>query len=148
MKNITLAALVFLVVSAPTLAKPKRFYADVQVTNIEPTADFLWQRKNKNTPKYPIELARSGIRGCAILSFDISASGKTENIEVISSVPQKHLGKYSRKMLRKWRWTPTDRATTEPVTEKRTLRLDFCMGRESSEQSQLACRQQAQMACR
>ncbi|WP_081428722.1 hypothetical protein [Colwellia psychrerythraea] len=34
-----------------------------------------------------MELARTGIRGCAILSFDISDLGKTENVEIINSIP-------------------------------------------------------------
>jgi TonB family protein len=138
---------IFLVVtSAGALAKNKTFYADVQVTDVAPTSDFIWKRANQNTPKYPIELARSGIKGCAVLSFNISESGKTENVEIIDSVPKKHIGKYSRKMLKKWRWVP---ATTvaESVPEKRTLRLDFCIGGESTEQSQIACKQQTKLTC-
>jgi protein TonB len=138
---------IFLVVtSAAALAKNNTFYADVQVTDVAPTSDFIWKRANQNTPKYPIELARSGIKGCAVLSFNISESGKTENVEIIDSVPKKHIGKYSRKMLKKWTWVP---ATTvaESVPEKRTLRLDFCMGGESTEQSQIACKQQTKLTC-
>jgi protein TonB len=138
---------IFLVVtSAGALAKKNTFYADVQITDVAPTSDFIWKRANQNTPKYPIELARSGIKGCAVLSFNISESGKTENVEIIDSVPKKHIGKYSRKMLKKWRWVP---ATTvaESVPEKRTLRLDFCIGGESTEQSQIACKQQTKLTC-
>ncbi|WNC68803.1 energy transducer TonB [Thalassotalea nanhaiensis] len=145
MKNLTLVAFVLVTLSTGSLAKNKHFYADVQVTDISPTSDFIWKRANQNTPKYPIELARSGIRGCAVLSFDISESGETENVEIISSVPKKHLGKYSRKMLKKWKWVPV--SAVEFTSEKRTLRLDFCMGEESTEQSQQACKQQTQLAC-
>jgi protein TonB len=148
MKNLTLLALTlaFVAISTSSLAKNKRFYADVQVSNIDPTSGYVWKRENQNTPRYPIELARSGIKGCAILSFDISESGKTENVEIINSVPKKHLGKYSRKMLRKWKWVSAS-TMTESVPEKRTLRLDFCMGGESTEQSQQACKQQTQLTC-
>lgn len=130
--------------STGAVAKNKTTYADIQVTNVDPTSDFIWQRANQNTPKYPVELARSGIRGCAVLVFDITDSGKTENVEVISTLPNKHIGKYSRKMLKKWEWVP---AATVTAPEKRILRLDFCMGGESIEQAEQACKQQAKLAC-
>jgi TonB family protein len=145
MKNLlTLSSLLLLTVSTSSIAK--NIYGDVQVTDIEPANNFIWERANKKTPKYPIELARSGIRGCAVLSFNISDSGKTENVEIINSIPKKHLGKYSRKMLKKWKWIPAS-SVAETAPEKRTLRLDFCMGGESTEQSQIACKQQTQLAC-
>ena len=145
MKNLlTLSSLVILSVSTSSIAK--NIYGDVQVIDIEPANNFIWERANKNTPKYPIELARSGGRGCAVLSFNISDSGKTENVEIIKSIPKKHLGKYSRKMLKKWKWIPAS-SDAEIAPEKRTLRLDFCMGGESTEQSQIACKQQTQLAC-
>ena len=96
----------------------KTRYSDSSYTNLHLT--FLLQRSTatQNTPKYPIELARSGIKGCAVLSFNISESGKTENVEIIDSVPKKHIGKYSRKMLKKWRWVP---ATTVAESDSQTF---------------------------
>ncbi len=146
MKILILISIGLAIVSASALAKNKTFYADVQVTDIAPTSDFIWERANQNTPKYPIDLARSGTKGCAVLSFNISDSGKTENVEVIRSLPKKHLGKYSRKMLKKWKWVPAS-TVAETTPEKRTLRLDFCLGGESTEQAQKACKQQAKLAC-
>ena len=78
------------------------------------------------------------------MAFDITDSGKTENVEVINTLPNKYIGKYSRKMLKKWKWVP---AATETAPEKRILRLDFCMGGESIEQAEQACKQQAKLAC-
>jgi TonB family protein len=146
MKTLTLISIILAVASASVIAKNKTFYADVQVTDVSPTSDFIWERENQNSPKYPIELARSGFKGCAVLSFNISESGKTENVEIINSVPKKQLGKYSRKMLKKWKWVPA-KTVAESVPEKRTLRLDFCIGGESTDQSQKACKQQTQLAC-
>jgi len=142
MNIIKLISVLLVVTSLGALAKT--FYADVQVTDVAQTSDFIWQRANQNTPKYPIELARSGIKGCAVLSFNISESGRTENVVIIDSVPKKHLGKYSRKMLKKWKWVPAP-TVTESVPEKRTIRLDFCMEGESTEQSQIACKQQTKL---
>jgi len=136
--------IVLVLTSSAVFAQSNHIYADVQVTDIAPNSDFIWQRKNQHTPKYPVELARSGTRGCAVLSFDISASGRTENIEIINSVPNKLVGRYSRQMLQKWQWVSTAAAA---MPEKRTLRLDFCIGGESLAQSVQACKQQAQLAC-
>ncbi|MCJ8294632.1 MAG: energy transducer TonB [Colwellia sp.] len=136
----------FALMSISTSCGAKKVYADVQVTDINPTSNFIWERANKKTPKYPIELARSGVRGCAVLSFNISDSGNTENIEIINSVPKKHIGKYSRKMLKKWKWIPTS-TLVNLAPEKITLRLDFCMGGESTELSQKTCKQQKKLAC-
>jgi len=149
MKNLTLFLLSALLCSSTSLAANKRIYGDVHVKNIEPIENFIWERANKNTPKYPIELARSGIRGCSVLTFDISQSGKTKNVDIISSQPNKHVGKYARKMLKKWKWVPASSSSSEKfaTSEKRTLRLDFCMGQSSLEESQQACAQQAKMTC-
>jgi TonB family protein len=146
MKILTLIPIVLTIASASVAGKTNTIYADVQVTNLAPTNDFIWERANKNTPKYPVELARSGTIGCAVLSFNISDSGKTENIEVINSLPKKSLGKQSLKMLKKWEWVPTS-TVADSVPEKRTLRFDFCMGGESIEQAQNACVQQTKLAC-
>lgn len=145
MKNL-LALTAFALISVSISSVAENIYADVQVTDVNSTSDFIWERENQNSPKYPIELARSGIKGCAVLSFNISKSGITQNVEIINSIPKKHLGKYSRKMLKKWKWVPSSTAS-ESAPEKRTLRLDFCIGGESTEQSQIACKQQTQVAC-
>lgn len=139
-----ITALALMSISTSSLAKT--IYADVQVTDIIPTSHTIWQRENQNTPKYPVKLARSGIRGCAILAFNISATGKTENIEVINSLPKKSIGKSARKMLKKWQWVLVS-SQQKTRQEKRTIRLDFCLGGESIEQSQQYCIQQAKLAC-
>jgi outer membrane biosynthesis protein TonB len=94
----------------------------------------------------PIELARSGTRGCTLLSFDICESGKTKNVEVLKPFPKKNIGKYTRNMLKKWKWVPV---STEgvPISEKRIIRLDYCLGDQSAEESQAFCKQQAQVVC-
>lgn len=146
MKTLRFIPIVLAVFPISVLAKSNTIYADVQVTDLVPTHDFVWERKNKKTPKYPIEFASAGIRGCAVLSFEISEAGRPENIEVTHSAPNRHLGQYSRKMLKKWQWVPAS-PTAKSVAEKRTLRLDFCMGGESTEQAEKACKQQAQLVC-
>lgn len=146
MKNIKFIPLILLFSPVSFLANSTNIYADIQVTDIAPTKDFIWQRKNPQTPLYPIDFASSGTQGCAVLSFDISPAGKTENVEILHSVPNRRVGIYSRKMLKKWQWVPVAPAV-QPAEEKRTLRLDFCMGGESTEQAEQACKQRVQLAC-
>jgi len=144
MKFFAVMPIMLVLMSYPVLAQSNNIYADVQVTDLVPNSDFIWQRKNQHTPKYPVELARSGTRGCAVLSFNISVSGRTENIEIINSVPNQFVGRSSRQMLQKWQWVSTAAAA---MPEKRTLRLDFCIGGESLAQAVQICKQQAQLAC-
>lgn len=72
MKNLRFIPLVLMLSPVSFLAKSAIIYADIQVTDIAPTKDFIWQRKNKNTPLYPIDFASSKTQGCAVLSFDLS----------------------------------------------------------------------------
>ena len=146
MKYLRLIPVALVFASATVLATSNTIYADIQLTDIAPTSGFIWQRKNQHTPKYPVELASAGMQGCTVLSFDISESGRAQNIEVVQSVPNQHLGKYARLMLKRWHWVPVS-STTTAVAEKRTLRLDFCMGGDSLAQSEQACKRQAQLAC-
>ncbi|WP_428847801.1 energy transducer TonB [Shewanella abyssi] len=113
---------------------------------MEPKSDFLWQSTNRTPPQYPMEMARTSLAGCAILSFNISDSGTTENVQVIKSVPNKDLGKHSRYMVKKWRWDAANN-DSNPASEKRTLRMDYCIGGESAEESLQLCKQQTQLAC-
>jgi periplasmic protein TonB len=146
MKSFNLILLVIAAASTVAFAKNRTIYADVLITDVEPTKDFIWQRKDKNAPKYPIEFAKSEIRGCAILSFKIDTSGETEDVEVITSIPNKYVGKFSRQMLKKWKWEPAS-VISKPVFEKRVIRLDFCMGSETAEQSHAFCLRQSQLSC-
>jgi TonB family protein len=145
MKLILFVAM-WLALTASCYVKAKTVYADVQVTNLPTKGDFYWEQANKNTPKYPIELARTGITGCAVLSFDISEGGETKNVAVVNSYPKKSIGKYSRKMLKKWKWVPTSTKASS-TSEKRMIRLDYCLGGQSVAESQTFCKQQAQVVC-
>ena len=55
MNTLKLIPVFLLFTSAAVLANTKTFYADVQVTDMAPTSNFIWERENKNTPKYPVD---------------------------------------------------------------------------------------------
>ncbi|WP_169628202.1 energy transducer TonB [Ferrimonas futtsuensis] len=124
-----------------------QIFLDVQVSDLAPEQGAKWMRDPQEEVLFPIELARLKGRGCAVLSFDISAEGKAENIEIVESIPKRELGIHGRKMVRRWEWLPVSEA--EPMVEnKRLVRLDFCMGEESAEQVEQYCKQQTKLDCR
>ncbi|GIU46849.1 hypothetical protein TUM4438_23860 [Shewanella sairae] len=131
-------------------AKVQKVFGEVLLTEVDANSQKYWYRvghdKSEPVMKYPIELARSKIQGCTVLSFDITEAGNTANVEVISSIPNKHLGKYAKNEVKSWRWQQADSLSTV-IGEKRTIRLDYCLGTESAASSQAQCQRQAQLNC-
>ncbi|ABZ77176.1 TonB family protein [Shewanella halifaxensis HAW-EB4] len=144
MKVIGLAAFALLLV--PQMSQAKNVYGEVLLTEVEPSTQKVWHREGNKPHPYPIEFAQAKLQGCAVLSFDISEEGHTENVEVISSVPNRHLGKNSRKEVKRWRWQPLD-TELQATAEKRVLRIDYCLSDVSEEQSLAQCQRQAQLNC-
>lgn len=146
MKAIGAVAFTLLLVLVPQISQAKNIYAEVLLTDVEPTTQKLWHREGNKPHSYPVAFAQAKLQGCSILSFDISEEGYTENIEVISSVPNRHLGKYSRKEIKRWRWQQIDTGL-QGKAEKRVLRVDYCLTDVSAEQTLEQCQQQAQLKC-
>ncbi|MCG9731828.1 energy transducer TonB [Shewanella sp. Isolate13] len=146
MKILLLFVVVLLATPQISEAKTRNVYGEVVVTDVEANSATHWQRERQEQPVYPIELARGGVQGCSIVSFDISAGGDTENVEVISSVPNKHLGKYTKKIVKKWNWQSVN---DEVITslEKRTFRIDYCLGGESAAATAAQCKAQVLLNC-
>ena len=80
-------------------------------------------------PKYPIQAARDGREGWAILSFVINEDGKVEDVIVKESSGSKDITKASIKSVKKWRYKPAmenGKAIQQCVN---TVQLDFRMGK-------------------
>lgn len=60
-------------------------------------------------PASPAEAQRAGIPGCAMLEFDVSASGHPEHIRIAASMPYPEFGAAARSALAQWRFTPAQR---------------------------------------
>ena len=124
----------------------KTHFADVQITHLDPeVAQVIWLRKSNNTPKYPIALAKKGIKGCAIYTFNIDSRGDIGDVELVSAIPTRVLPKEAKKLLENIEWKIADGQNTG--VEKRTTRIDYCMGGESVEQAQQQCIAQSKLAC-
>ena len=138
----TLLPLYFL--SAGTFAATN--YASVELTLLEPTKnESSWLRDKQFMPRYPVELAMKGIAGCGLFKVVVDKSGSTESINLISSVPKKLISKPATEVIKSWDWALANGKS--PISEEKLLRLDFCMGGSSQEESISKCKQQATMAC-
>ena len=60
----------------------------------------------KFEPKYPQEAWENNIKGYVTLTFALNASGHTENIKVIESVPAGVFDQESVNALKRWRYLP------------------------------------------
>ena len=150
-----LIACMALLLSIPQMVEAKssnvnRVYAEVLLTDIVNDTSKAWYREELNGSnslvEYPIELARDNLRGCTILSLDITEDGTTENVEVVSSIPNKQLGKYSKKLVKRWRWQQIE-SQKGVKAESRVLRFDYCLGIESAEQTLAQCQRQTTLNC-
>ncbi|WP_372871638.1 energy transducer TonB [Shewanella sp.] len=121
-------------------------YASVELTHLEPTkTESTWLREKQFMPRYPVELAMKGIAGCGIFKVIVDERGSTESIDLISSVPEKVIFKPVTKVIKDWDWMLADGKS--PIREEKLLRLDFCMGGSTEEESISMCKQQAATEC-
>lgn len=143
-RKIWLGGLALMVLSPLSMAK--MYYADVQISHLKPSKEqVIWIRENPNTPKYPLTLAKAGVRGCAVYSFDITRNGDIENIELMSAIPDKTLSKEAKKLLQSWYWQVAN--NQQAALEHKVIRLDFCVGGDTIEQVQQHCIAQSQLTC-
>jgi len=121
-------------------------YATVELTHLEPTEnESTWLRDKQFIPRYPVELAMKGISGCGIFKVVVDEKGSTESVTLERSVPKKVIAKPATKVIKDWDWTLAN--GNSPIREEKLLRLDFCMGGNTEEESISNCKQQAAMAC-
>ena len=129
-----------------TGALAAKHYGTVELTHLKPTkSQSTWLREKQFTPRYPVALATKGVVGCGVFKVKVDESGSTQSVTLISSVPEKVISKPAGDVIRDWDWKLAEGKT--PQSEEKLLRLDFCMGGSSQEESVSACKQQATMAC-
>ncbi|MEM5496300.1 energy transducer TonB [Paraglaciecola mesophila] len=121
-------------------------FADVKLTHIKPgKSDAQWIRTKQFSPMYPMDLAMKGIAGCGIFKVTVNENGKTDNVELISSIPKKVIYKPAKKVIKKWKW---QNISGHPnATEEKLIRLDFCMGGKTEAEAKVRCAEQAKLKC-
>ncbi|WP_462158245.1 energy transducer TonB [Pseudoalteromonas sp. GB56] len=123
-------------------------YADVKLTHLDPIKeDAIWVRTKQVSPLYPLELAKIGASGCAILDVEVDDKGHTEHVHLVSSVPDKKrlMSKPTKKVVNMFKWQ--NQTGGQDRAETKRIRLDFCMGGESLEEAAALCELQAQKPC-
>ncbi|MFY8326966.1 M56 family metallopeptidase [Pseudoalteromonas sp. ZZD1] len=58
-------------------------------------------------PLYPTQAAEQGISGSVVLKYDISPTGKTQNVSVVSATPENVFNKEAKRALTKWQYKPS-----------------------------------------
>ena len=155
MKNSFLLAIVILTASSLCIAKNRQVHLEVKTTNLEPTTNAAWSLSEEEASLYHKELAISKIEGCAILSFEISTEGKVKEIEVVKTKlydnsknkknrNSKKLRKYSKKAIRKLKWSIANKNPDN--SEKRVMRLDYCMDK-TWELVSMECAKRVESTC-
>lgn len=140
-----LIILTLLLVTAAFQAKAMN-YGVVHMTNMQPDAeDSIWSRAKPVPPRYPLELAQKGIIGCGVFNISVDKNGKTSDVTLVSSVPEKIIAKPATNVIRKWKWVNNSGKANAP--EQKLIRLDFCMGGSTQEEADARCQLQATAAC-
>jgi len=57
-------------------------------------------------PRYPLNALEAGVEGFAVVSFDVSPEGETDNIHVLYSIPYSDFGAASMRVVENWRYSP------------------------------------------
>lgn len=147
MKTLILcAAMIFLLVAVQPLALGRNIYGYVDVVDIEPMDNAQWELRDGKQPRYPKELVTKGVMGCAIASFGINDSGRTENVKVVSTAPTEELARPVKKMMNQVRWQPVEEGG-QPGEEQRVMRLNFCMSQVSGEEAGALCARISKLPC-
>ena len=79
----------------------------------------------KVAPQYPRRAQARGIEGFVDLMFDITPTGKTENIRVIYAEPQGMFDRSSIQALAKWKYKPAMDEGVAMVQKNQTTRISY-----------------------
>ncbi len=144
MKYPLMLVTVLMLVSGIVNAKNKQVHGEVKLTNVGQEPNTVWILDDKFIPTYPKYLAISSTEGCAVLAFEVSSEGETQNINVLESATNKNISKYAKKMLKKFKW----KSSIEHMQsiEQRTLRIDFCLA-ETYKQVSEKCNKRIELPC-
>lgn len=73
-------------------------------------------------PVYPIHAAEQGISGSVVLKYDISPTGETLNVSVVSATPENVFNKEAKRALQKWQYKSSDSGFNDVLVQ-----LDFAI---------------------
>ncbi|GAA0853000.1 TonB family protein [Aliiglaciecola litoralis] len=79
-------------------------------------------------PLYPVQAAQQGISGSVVLKYDITATGNTSNIRIVSATPENTFEKNAKIALSQWQYKPSADGYKDVLVQ-----LDFALGNETEE---------------
>lgn len=86
-----------------------------------------------------------GIAGCGVFKVTVDENGKTDNVELVSSIPKKVIYKPAKKVIKSWEWKNISGKPN--LAEEKLIRLDFCMGGKTEAEAKSRCIEQAKLEC-
>ena len=78
-------------------------------------------------PDYPMSARRRGVEGYVDLMFDVTATGRTDNIRVIQAQPEGYFERASIRTLAKWKYQPALREGVPVAQYNQTTRIRFAL---------------------
>ena len=60
----------------------------------------------RNQPSYPRNAEAAGFEGIAVIQFTVTADGRTDDVEVLMSVPVRDFGEVGESAVGRWRYEP------------------------------------------
>ena len=76
-------------------------------------------------PDYPTDALWAGVEGFALMRFDVNEEGRTENVEVVYSIPYREFGEEGLRSVRRWRYEPATEDGVPVVRRGMVTRLDY-----------------------
>tara|TARA_R110002072_G_scaffold22253_2_gene77841 strand:- start:608 stop:1771 length:1164 start_codon:yes stop_codon:yes gene_type:complete len=62
--------------------------------------------ERRRPPRYPEEMLRANLQGVALMQFDVTEAGRTENVSVLYSIPHPAFGEAAIESVEGWRYEP------------------------------------------
>jgi len=146
-KTVFLLIMITLVFTTSSSAKRVRVFGDVIVTFVEENKEPVWIREDNKKPKYPSAMAIANLKGCAVISFDVNAKGRVENMKALKALPSRKIASEARIAIRKWNWVNL-KSEGDATLESKIVRIDYCIGGSSTEESNKLCKQQSERQCK
>lgn len=83
-----------------------------------------------SNPEYPRRAALQGLEGYVDVSFDVQASGATENIRVVHAEPERVFDRAAVNAVKRWKFQPAEKQGKPVAFQGMTHRVIFQMAQE------------------
>ena len=78
-------------------------------------------------PRYPTQAQRARTEGFVVVSFTVTAEGRTSNVKVVDAQPRHVFERAATDAVERWEFKPATRGG-QPVDSTLTNRINFTLG--------------------